>query len=65
MSGVGRDEMDPDVSCKEGQLDRQVYGSEIELAKTRRRPKGAVDDFSGGWPVHTRKPTSTETVEHM
>jgi hypothetical protein len=36
--------MDPDVSCKEGQLDRQVYGSEIELAKTHpNRPMGLAN----------------------
>jgi hypothetical protein len=52
MTGSGRDEMDPDVSCKEGQLDRQVYGSEIELAKTRRRPKGACGDSLGERLVH-------------
>jgi hypothetical protein len=28
----------PEVSSKEDQLDRQFYGSEIRLAKTRRRP---------------------------
>ena len=42
MSADGRDEVDPEVSCMEGQLDRQVYGSAIELAKTRPRPSAVI-----------------------
>jgi hypothetical protein len=38
---IGWVDVHPEVSSKEDQLDRQFYGSEIGLAKTRPRPKPA------------------------
>lgn len=35
---MGRDEVLVRVSATEGQLDRQLYGSEFELARSRPRP---------------------------
>jgi hypothetical protein len=41
---VGWVDVHPEVSSKEDQLDRQFYGSEIGLAKTRPRPTAVSRD---------------------
>ena len=47
MTTPGQDEVHPGLSSTEAQLDRQVYSSEFELAKTRPRPKPESDSRYG------------------